>query len=119
MRSPRLERDRRRRSAAASRSDLRERFRRRVDARDQVEGPRQQLQCDEPWHLGDLLIAVTVRVQALDVGVADLPGPARTCCAKAPIAAMAASLDVPWRASTISLSGTPSWRAARVCATRQ
>jgi hypothetical protein len=43
-----------------------------VDAGDQVEGASQQLQRHEPCDLGDLLVAVTMRVQPVEVRVADL-----------------------------------------------
>src|SRR5829696_3486551 len=52
--------------------DLRERFWRRVNVGDQVERAGQQLQTDQPRHLRDLLVAVPVRTEPVDVCVADL-----------------------------------------------
>jgi hypothetical protein len=43
-----------------------------VNAGDEVEPAGQQLQADQPGDLGDLLVTVAVRAQALDVRVADL-----------------------------------------------
>jgi hypothetical protein len=43
-----------------------------MDARDEVERAGQQLQTHKPGHLGDLLVAVAMPAQTLDVCVADL-----------------------------------------------
>ncbi|HEX2410937.1 MAG TPA: hypothetical protein VHJ39_07215 [Solirubrobacteraceae bacterium] len=58
----------------AWRRELSECVRSGVDARDQVERTRKKLQTHEARDLGDLLVGVSVGVEAVDVGVADLGG---------------------------------------------
>jgi hypothetical protein len=115
------QRDRLRRLAVAlSRGDLGERLRRRMNARDQVERAGQQLQRDESHDLRDLLIAVAVLVQALEVRVADLRRRRKHLLRKRDdrrdrwVARRALA-----REPDLAVSGTPSRRAARVCASKQ
>jgi hypothetical protein len=74
-----------------------------MDAGDEVERAGQELKSYEACDLGDLLVAVAVPAQTFDVSVPDLGRRHEDPCAKATIAAISGSLDVPWRASWISL----------------
>jgi hypothetical protein len=79
-----------------------------VNPRDQVEAAGEELQANDPRHLGDLLVAIAVRAQSLDIGVADLGRRGEHVLREGGNGGGRRILDVPWRASWISLSGTPS-----------